>query len=57
MGICCCSLAGTVACVTCNNKPMGVIPWMLTNPVLPHYRPKTIREYDKDGNLIKETIE
>jgi hypothetical protein len=56
--ICCCSLAGTKACLNCPNylndiAQINSIPFPLrTSPLK-----RIIKEYDGKGNLIKEIIE
>lgn len=62
MNCCHCSLAGTIACLNCFNNPN--IYWGNNYPfrTLEFWNPgkkiiKITKEYDKDGNLIKEIIE
>ena len=68
MTICCCSLAGTAACMHCPNNPASTTawpqyhPWVQTIEPGPYPHPIMIKriteEFDKDGKLIKRiTIE
>jgi hypothetical protein len=53
MKVCCCSLAGTKVCRTCPQNDFYDDNYI---PPLPLPQRKVIREYDKKGTLIKETI-
>jgi hypothetical protein len=58
MPVCCCSLAGTKACITYVNSELGSI-----NPNYRHWikydtrKPRVIEKFDKDGKLIERITE
>jgi hypothetical protein len=49
--LCCCSLAGTVACLNCPNRFQGYYPsWNVPTK-------KVIEKFDDKGNLIERITE
>lgn len=60
--ICCCSLAGTIACLTCSRRSYGNQPSLPIQPPPgttwePTPMKRVVEEFDKEGKLIKRTTE
>ena len=57
---CCCSLAGTRACLSCPNgwEWNGALYWFIPPWVVGEPKPKrVIEKFDKDGKLIERVTE
>jgi hypothetical protein len=54
---CCCSMAGTKACLTCPQYQNMI--WPDQASIMPNIYPtrKTTEKYDKDGKIIERIIE
>lgn len=58
--ICCCSLAGTQACMRCGRWREYYGDWTapIRYPIEPNVKPKRIIEkFDKDGKLMERIVE